>query len=574
MRLAGILCCTVAVLSSAQHAGAGVILGPDFTRAQVIAPHVDGTAFVAGDGPETFPVMRIDPGLSDPLWLREIPAVPIGSPSSFLPPRLVLSPVGDPVVSVSDATGLQVHRFDGQTGTTHWQVAVADVQTSGWARAVSVDAVGDVLVAGSAVLQSLAEPAFLVVKLDGDDGTEVWRYVIPELGNDLVWADAAVPLPSGDVLAAGFAGGDVHVVKLAGADGAEIWHYTTPAPPPDGAATDYTALVADAGGDAFVAMTGIRLSVLRLDGTDGTETWRYDTPETSAEFPTVAIAPDGDVVASGGFRLVKLAAADGVPIWNVPMGSTARPLVNGDGNVLVVRWAPLEIAKHEGTSGALLAAETFVPPNGDWFSGPYAPAIDDWTAFVGQKVVGVGRAGSDSSGQGFAAFAFGDRLSGVKLLLKDPGDPSVRKLRLVSKDRAFMTPAPEDASAPTAAGATLEISNPVSGEFTAISLPAAGWTVRPPNTFGGTLYKYLDRALANGPCKVVVLKGNRVLKAKCDGAQLAYTLDEATQGTIDVRLVLAGGFARCLSFGGPLRDEPGQFIVKNAPAPATCSGGL
>jgi hypothetical protein len=381
-------------------------------------------------------------------------------------------------------------------------------------------------------------------------------------------------LPSGDVLAVGFAGGDVHVVKLAAADGAELWHYTTPAPPPDGAATDYTALVADAGGDAFVAMTGNRLSVLRLDGTDGTETWRYDTPETSAEFPTIAVAPDGDIVASGGHRLVKLAAADGSQIWNVGMGSPAWPIVNGDGDVLVVRYAPAEIAKHDGTSGALLAAETLVPPNGDWFDGPYAAAIDDWAALVGQRVLGVGEVNSNSPGRGFAAFAFGDRLSGVKLLLKDPGDPSVRRLRLVSKDRTFMTPAPEDASAPTVAGATLEISNPVSGESTSIFLPAAGWTMRPPNTIGGTLYKYLDRALANGPCKVVVLKGNRVLKAKCDGAQLAFTLDEATQGTIDVRLVLAGGFARCLSFGGPLRDEPGQFIAKNAPAPATCAGGL
>ena len=98
--------------------------------------------------------------------------------------------------------------------------------------------------------------------------------------------------------------------------------------------------------------------------------------------------------------------------------------------------------------------------------------------------------------------------------------------------------------------------------------------MRPPNAIGGTFYKYIDRALANGPCKVVVLKGNRVLKVKCDGAQLAFTLDEATQNTIDVRLEFPGGFARCLSFGSPLRDEPGQFIAQDAPAPATCAGGL
>jgi hypothetical protein len=60
-----------------------------------------------------------------------------------------------------------------------------------------------------------------------------------------------------------------------------------------------------------------------------------------------------------------------------------------------------------------------------------------------------------------------------------------------------------------------------------------------------------------------------------DGAQLAFMLDEATQGSLDVRLTLAGGFARCLSFGGTaLRDEPGQFIAKDAAAPASCAGGL
>jgi outer membrane protein assembly factor BamB len=554
-----------------RHAGAWVLLGPDFTEAEVIASYVDGTAVVAGDGSEGFPVMRIDPAQNDPLWLREIPGVPTGSPSSFLPPRLALLQDGDPVVAVDDEIGIHVHRFDAGAGATVWQILVADTHF-GWPRGVAVDASGDVFVAAAAVLDSVGEPAFLVVKLDGDDGAELWRYVIPELGVDDVRADAVEPLPSGDVLAAGFAGGDVHVVKLAGADGTELWHYTTPTPQPDGLGADYSALVAAPGGDAFVAMTGSRLEVLRIDGTDGTETWRYETAETSAEFPTVAIAPDGDVVASGGYRLVKLAAADGSQIWNIQMGSGARPLVNEEGDVLIHYGG--RIAKHEAATGALLAGETFVPPIGDMFTVPFGAHIDDWAGFVGLQVVGVGQVNWNSPGRAFAAVAFGDRLSGVKLLIKDPGDPSVRRFRLVSKDRAFMTPAPEDASAPTAAGATLEISNPVSGELASIPLPAAGWTVRPPSTIGGTLYKYLDRALANGPCKVVVLKGNRVLKAKCDGAQLAFTLDEATQGTIDVRLVLAGGFARCLSFGGPVRDEPGTFIAKNAPAPATCAGGL
>jgi hypothetical protein len=98
--------------------------------------------------------------------------------------------------------------------------------------------------------------------------------------------------------------------------------------------------------------------------------------------------------------------------------------------------------------------------------------------------------------------------------------------------------------------------------------------MRPPHAVGGTTYKYVDKALANGPCKVVVLKGNRALKAKCEGPQLAFTLDEATQGSLDVRLTLAGGFARCLSFGAAvLVGEPGRFVAQSAAAPPACAGG-
>jgi hypothetical protein len=158
--------------------------------------------------------------------------------------------------------------------------------------------------------------------------------------------------------------------------------------------------------------------------------------------------------------------------------------------------------------------------------------------------------------------------------VKDPGVLTARKLRLTSKDRGLMMPEPGDPLAPTAAGAVLEIVNPSTAETATIPLPPAGWTTKPSDAVGGTIYRYRDPAQINGPCKVIVLKGNRALKAKCEGAQLAFTLDEASQGTLDLRLVLSGGFARCLSFGGAvIHDEPGQFVATAAARPSACAGG-
>lgn len=572
MRARAVLGIASVLFAAAGPVHAWLILGPDDQQAHVVAADADGNVVVAGTGLATFPVMKIDPVQRIPLWLRELPAIPYTSPPSFPPPQFAFFQDRDPIVAFNDAMPMQVHRLDALSGTTVWETSVADL-LGGSARpgAIAVDASGDAVIGLRAFVESLDEPALLVVKLDGDDGTEIWRYLLVEFGFEQVQVDAVVALPSGDVLAAGFAEGDLQVVKLDGADGSELWRYTTPASLDSG---DGAALVAGSAGDAFVAATTgtDRLAVIRLDGTNGTETWRYDSPPGNA-LPTIAIAPDGDVVASGAYRVVKLAASDGTQIWHTGAGGGyGQSLLNAQGDVIQVSYlGPARLTKLLGTSGAILADEYLVPFAGDMF----LIDMQHSAVLAGRDVVAVGEVHWNSPRRAFGVFGFADRLSGAKLVVKDPGDPSVRTLRVISKDIGLMVPAPDDLRAPTAGGATLAITNPTTAETTAIALPASGWTMRPPSNIGGTLYKYLDKALANGPCKVVVLKGNRALKAKCDGAQLAFTLDEATQGSLDVRLTLAGGFARCLSFGGTvLRDEPGQFIARSAAAPLACAGGL
>jgi outer membrane protein assembly factor BamB len=566
----------VLLLPAASPVHGWLIVGPDNGQARSVAVDADGNAVVAGWAPETFPVMKIDPVLGMALWVNELPALPYISPV----PYVAIFQDRDPVVTFSafDPTPpqtwvpLRVVRLDAGSGAVVWQTAVAGLSSnggSGLPMAITVDAADDVVLGGAAVLESPIASAFLIVKFDGADGTELWRYVLMD-PDDSVGPYGVVALPSGDVLAAGFAQDALQVVKLAGADGAELWRYTTPAlidHPRDG-----VALVAGADGDAYVAMTTNRLFVLRIDGTAGTETWRYQTPQAFAEFPTITMGPDGDPIASGSNRLVKIAASDGSEIWNTFAGYGV-PLVNPAGDVDHVGFFdPGNVTKFVGTSGAVAAAEQLKPFVGDLFLAETPTSA----ARVSNAVLSVGWTRWASPGKrAFAVFGFADRLSGARLVMKDTGDPSLRTLRLTAKDRGLMTPISDHSTAPTTAGATLQVTNPITAETTTIALPEANWTASPPNTVGGTAYKYLDRLQLAGPCKVVVLKGNRVLKAKCDGAQLAFTLDEATQGTLDVRVSLAGGFTRCVSFGGTvLRDEPGQFVAKNAGPPAACAGGL
>jgi Tol biopolymer transport system component len=185
---------------------------------------------------------------------------------------------------------------------------------------------------------------------------------------------------------------------------------------------------------------------------------------------------------------------------------------------------------------------------------------------------------SDGDGLGDACDIAEVTVSGRKIVVKDKeGSPEERKLVVLSKDQSNI-PAPTAAGSddPTVVGASLTLYNPTTGETDTHSLPASGWRAlgNPPGTRG---YKYKDRDLANGPCKVAVWKPGKVLKVVCNGAQIGFTLDEQPgQGSLGV-IFAAGTSEQCVVFGGEIKkDRPaldgktGLFTAKNAPAAASC----
>ena len=116
------------------------------------------------------------------------------------------------------------------------------------------------------------------------------------------------------------------------------------------------------------------------------------------------------------------------------------------------------------------------------------------------------------------------------------GNPARRKLVVVSTDPSITAPSPGSAGDPTGGGGFLEVLNPTTGATDTFALPAANWKGSgiPPGSKG---YKYTDRGLTAGPCKTAKIKDGR-LDARCQGAQISFTLDEPSQGSLGLRRTL------------------------------------
>jgi hypothetical protein len=163
-------------------------------------------------------------------------------------------------------------------------------------------------------------------------------------------------------------------------------------------------------------------------------------------------------------------------------------------------------------------------------------------------------------------------VSGAQLLVKDPGDPSRRSVKVRSVD-------PEIGNGintvinPAADGAFLHVFNSNgTGDSACFSLPASGWVSI--GTPEDPLYVYRDVAHANGPCSVARIRRNKYFRVTCRAASqpIPYTLDEAAQGSVASALTI-GPATYCTDFGGAvLLDDgaTGRFKAKLAPAPAAC----
>jgi hypothetical protein len=158
-------------------------------------------------------------------------------------------------------------------------------------------------------------------------------------------------------------------------------------------------------------------------------------------------------------------------------------------------------------------------------------------------------------------------VEGKKLLLKDGPDAAKRKLELFVKDADLVLGAID----PTQGGAALQVYNTGgSGESLCAALPAAGWRRK------GAGFAYKDKTGANGPCQSASLKEGS-LAASCSGKRqpLAFSLDEAAQGSLAVRLA-SGESSFCASFGGKISADAGgagakgKFLAKQAPKPSVC----
>jgi polyhydroxybutyrate depolymerase len=169
-------------------------------------------------------------------------------------------------------------------------------------------------------------------------------------------------------------------------------------------------------------------------------------------------------------------------------------------------------------------------------------------------------------------------VAGKKVVVRDKDeDATKRKVIAVLKDETLPAPTLK----PTDVGAIFDVFNPQTGERDTYVLDQARWIGLgdPPGSKG---YKYLDKFMDDGPCKVVLLKPGKLLRAVCKGDDIDFTLDEpGGQGAIAVRLLIGGVDSYCAMFSSETSAEIkkdnaaadgkiGVFIAINGQAPANC----
>jgi len=137
----------------------------------------------------------------------------------------------------------------------------------------------------------------------------------------------------------------------------------------------------------------------------------------------------------------------------------------------------------------------------------------------------------------------------------------------------IVVPVVGTADDPTLHGATLRVYNAAGGmDDVSVALqtgPAGTWTVNS----SGTVFKWkgLD---SNGPVRRITVKADR-LSITAGKSNWGYTLDEATQDSVALRLQLGSGATWCAQGGHPgflpRKDVADRFIAApRTPPPAVC----
>lgn len=302
------------------------------------------------------------------IWSKSLGVFPRHGP---FPRMTALDPHGNVLFAAGARIAIDVRRMDGETGRPVWSMALGN----GRPTSVASDANGDVIVAG-VLGENLRLPSVdrtaLVLKLDGDDGDERWRFTVDKAlvegwsGSPPEFVVPAGVAPNGDVFLAVTRRGKNAVkgtvYRLAASDGSRVWRRSTKG-------RWLLGMAVDANGDVLLRTAGPlakRERITKLDGASGETLWSKGTG-IAMRRGRLALTPSGDAIAGGTLArapykpvVLLLDGTTGARLWRrvFARGATPRVAAAPSGDVLVSIDSPsfsLPIAqrvlKLDGTSG-------------------------------------------------------------------------------------------------------------------------------------------------------------------------------------------------------------------------------
>lgn len=510
-----------------------------------VALDANGDAFVVGtvtNADRDIVMAKIAGGDGLVLWRHDLDGSAPVEPGSYqtdLGVGVGVGPDGDPIFAAAiyhwtEETNFLAIKFTSTIGAETWRHEV-DGGIAGNELLVGFTLApnGDPLLAG-ALNRATTSQDFAAVRLANSDGAEEWRYARDGGRGDVEGAYRVVVDPNGDVVAVGnlvqraeASAIDPAIVKLDGATGTELWAYAPKVP--GYAYATHVAL--DRSGNIFTAGRNLNGTFVMKVLADGTPAWLTSSSGSDERVWAVGTDAAGNTIVSGTFGdpgrlgIVARAGNDGAEIWRVE-----RPTVTG------------ATTAHVDSAGRVIA-------------------------FGSNANVG------DIETNGIA-LRLAPEISGQTLHVTDYASAAAKRaLKLQSRHTGLILATAGGPSDPTIVGATLDLHNPESGELESATLAAGQWTAKPSPT-GGITHRF--KGSKTDPCQKVTVSNGKI-EATCKGAGLGFTLDEATQGTLALRL-RTGTVSYCANFGGTVQRDSGtlgagkgSFKAKDAPAPASCS---
>ncbi|HEV7732194.1 MAG TPA: hypothetical protein VGR62_08530 [Candidatus Binatia bacterium] len=294
-------------------------------------------------------------------------------------------PSGDAVIvsTASNSRGHDVIRFarhDSRTGRARWRRTVRSDTADGYAEAfgAAVDRAGDVVAAGTitrgpAAIRYEAEDLF-VVKLSGDDGSELWRYQLDGGANVGDGANSVAVDSHDDVIVAGgvrtgrnATDGVAFVMKHAASTGDVLWRTNLPE---GGSVMSITR--------ADDVILGGRLAVSLVRGNSGEVMWETPFPAIGNVYDAREL-PSGDIVVFGlesyaveKLFIARLDGTTGAEQWRTAIDDVftlggsllavvdpARLVVGGQRTAVPGTCYDAFSAEFDAVSGAPIASQTY-----------------------------------------------------------------------------------------------------------------------------------------------------------------------------------------------------------------------